>query len=58
MNLQLQLVEARAVDELEKAFDAAIAERADAMHVSGDPITFLHRRLGAELALRRRLPTL
>jgi hypothetical protein len=58
LKLKLQLVEARAADELERAFDAATRERADAVYVFGDPITFLHRRLVAELALRRRLPTM
>jgi putative tryptophan/tyrosine transport system substrate-binding protein len=58
LKLKLQPVEARAADELERAFDAATAERAHAVYVFGDRITFLHRRLVAELALRRRLPSM
>ncbi len=58
LKLKLQAVEARTADELEKAFDTAIREQADAMQVYGDPIVFLHRKLIAELALKRRLPTL
>jgi putative tryptophan/tyrosine transport system substrate-binding protein len=51
-------VEARSADELESAFESAVRERADAMHVYGDSITFLHRRHIADLALKIRLPTL
>ena len=58
LKLKLQIVEARTADELESAFEAAVRERADAMHVYGDSITFLHRRHIADLALKSRLPTI
>jgi putative ABC transport system substrate-binding protein len=54
----LQIVEARSADELDGAFAAATRERAEAMHVYGDSITFLHRRHIADLALKSRLPTI
>jgi putative ABC transport system substrate-binding protein len=58
LKLKLQIVEAHTVDELESAFETAVRERADAMHVYGDSITFLHRRHIADLALKSRLPTI
>jgi putative ABC transport system substrate-binding protein len=58
LTLKLQAVEARTADDLEPAFEAAVRGRADAMHVYGDSITFLHRTRVAELALKHRLPTL
>jgi putative ABC transport system substrate-binding protein len=57
LKLKLQVVEARSAEDLDSAFETAIRERADAMHVYGDSITFLHRRHIAELALKSRLPT-
>ena len=57
LKLTMQVVEARTADDLDKAFEAAV-ERADAMHVYGDSITFLHRKRVAELALLHRLPTI
>ena len=58
LKLKLQVVEARTADDLDKAFGAAVRERADAMHVYGDSITFLHRKRVADLALQSRLPTI
>jgi putative ABC transport system substrate-binding protein len=58
LKLKLQIVEAHNADELESAFETAVRARADAMHVYGDSITFLHRKHIAELALRSRLPTI
>ena len=57
LKLKLQIVEARTADDLGSAFESAIRERADAMQVYGDPVTFLHRKLVADLALKSRLPT-
>ena len=57
LKLKLLVVEARTADDLEGAFEAAVRERAEAMHVYGDSITFLHRKRVAELALLHRLPT-
>jgi putative tryptophan/tyrosine transport system substrate-binding protein len=58
LNVKLQLVEARNVGDLESAFAAAKRERADLLHVYGDPVTFTHRARIAELALKHRLPTM
>jgi len=58
LKLKLQVVEARTPEDLDKAFEAAVREHADAMHVYGDSITFLHRKRVAELALQSRLPTI
>jgi len=58
LKLKLHVVEARTADDLDKAFEAAVRERADAMHVYGDSITFLHRKRVADLALQSRLPTI
>jgi ABC-type uncharacterized transport system substrate-binding protein len=59
LKLKLQAVEARTADELGTAFETAIREQAaDAMQVYGDPITFLHRKVVADLALKNRLPTI
>ena len=54
----LQLVEARDVSELERAFEAAVRGRADVLHVYGDPLTFTQRARLAELAMKHRLPTM
>jgi putative tryptophan/tyrosine transport system substrate-binding protein len=43
---------------LENAFAAAKRERADVVHVFGDPVVFAHRAQVAELALKHRLPTM
>ena len=53
-----QILEARSADELEAAFKAATNERADAMQVFGDPITFLHCKQIAEQSVKSRLPTI
>jgi putative ABC transport system substrate-binding protein len=58
LKLKLQIVEAHSADELGRAFETAVGGRADAMHVYGDSITFLHRKHIAELALTSRLPTI
>ena len=58
LKVRLQILEARGPDDLERAFDAATRERAEAIHVYGDPLTFIHRARIAELAARSRLPAL
>jgi len=55
LKLKLHIVEARTADDLDQAFGTAVRERADAMHVYGDSITFLHRKRVADLALQSRL---
>src|SRR5207247_864774 len=58
LKLTLHVVEAHNADELESAFETAVRGRADAMHVYGDSMTFLHRKRIAELALKGQLPTI
>jgi putative ABC transport system substrate-binding protein len=55
---QFRSVEARAPEELETAFALMTKERADAVLVLSDPMTFFHRVRIAELAAKRRLPTM
>ena len=56
--VQFRSVEARAPEELESAFAVMTKERADAVLVLSDPMTFFHRARIAELAAKRRLPTM
>jgi putative ABC transport system substrate-binding protein len=58
LKVSLLPVEARAVGDLEGAFDAAVKGRADSLYVLGDPLSFIHRARIAELAVQRRLPTI
>jgi putative ABC transport system substrate-binding protein len=58
LGVTLQVVEARDVSELERAFEDAVRARADVLHVHGDPLTFTHRARIAELAMKHRLPTM
>jgi ABC-type uncharacterized transport system substrate-binding protein len=58
LGVKLQLVEARDVSELERAFEDAVRGRADLLHVYGDPLTFAQRARIAELAMKHRLPTM
>jgi putative ABC transport system substrate-binding protein len=58
LGVKLQLVEARDVSELERAFEDAVRGRADLLHVQGDPLTFTQRARIAELAMKHRLPTM
>jgi putative tryptophan/tyrosine transport system substrate-binding protein len=58
MRVRLQLVEAREAGDLEGAFEAMAHERADFLHVWGDPLTNVHRVRIAELAMKHRLPTM
>lgn len=58
LGVKLQLLEARDASDLESAFQVAIRERADLLHVWGDVVTFTHRARIAELAMKHRLPTM
>ena len=58
LGVKIQLVKAGSADELENAFATAKRERADFVHVFGDPVVFAHRAQVAELALKHRLPTM
>jgi putative ABC transport system substrate-binding protein len=56
--VQLHSVEVRVAEELEGAFTAMTKARADAVLVLSDPMTFFHRARIADLAAKRRLPTM
>jgi len=58
MGVRLQLVEVQEAGDLEGAFEAMVRERADFLHVWGDPLTHAHRIRIAELAIKHRLPTM
>ena len=58
LGVTLQLVEARDVSELERAFEDAVRGRADLLQVLGDPLTLTQRTRLAELAMKHRLPTM
>lgn len=57
LRLQLHLVEARSVAELEPAFRAIAGDNPPALLVLTDPIYVTHARQVAELALKHRMPT-
>ena len=56
VGIQPQLLDVRKPEDLEGAFDAAIARRADALVVSNDGLTLENRRPITELAAKHRLP--
>lgn len=55
--LQLQAVEVRRPGELDGAFTAATRNRAGAVYSVAGSLGFLHRAQIADLAVKRRLPT-
>ena len=56
--VQLHSVEVRGPAELDDAFATIVRERAEAVLVLADPMTFFHRIRLADLAAKRRLPTM
>src|SRR5438034_5088791 len=58
LRLQLQMLEARAPDEIERAFAAMTREHADALVVVTDAMFILQRRRIAAFAAKHRLPTM
>ena len=56
--VQLQILEVRGPEELDNAFAAMTRERAGAVLVLADPMTFFHRTRLADLAAKRRLPAM
>jgi putative tryptophan/tyrosine transport system substrate-binding protein len=57
LGMQLQLVEARGPDEIDRAFAAMAKERTKALLVLGDPVFASHRKRIADLAAKHRLPS-
>ena len=58
LGVQVQKLGARDPEELDHAFAAMTKERAGAVLVLSDPMTFFHRTRLADLAAKRRLPTM
>ncbi len=56
--VRLQTLEVRGPEGLDKAFAAMTRERAGAVLVLADPMTFFHRTRIADLAAKRRLPAM
>ena len=56
--VQLQPLEARGPQELDRAFAAMTSARADALLVTPDPIFAIHQRRIIDLAAKSRLPTM
>jgi putative ABC transport system substrate-binding protein len=58
LGVQLQVLDVRRPNELDRAFAAMTRDRAGALLVLGDTMFFLHRARIASLAARNRLPTI
>ncbi len=56
LRLQLQALEVRIPDTFDSAFRAMATERAQAVLVLADPMTYAHRQRLADLAMKNRLP--
>jgi putative tryptophan/tyrosine transport system substrate-binding protein len=55
LGLEVQLLDVRKPEDIERAFDTAIAQRADAILVGNDTVTLANRRQVVELAAKHRL---
>ena len=53
--LEVQLLDVRKPEDIVRAFDTAIAQRADAIFVQNDTVTLTNRRQVVELAAKHRL---
>jgi putative ABC transport system substrate-binding protein len=58
LGIQLQIIEVRGPTWFDNAFQAAIKERAQALHVSATAMLVFHRGRIAELATKNRLPAI
>jgi putative ABC transport system substrate-binding protein len=56
--IEPQLLDVRRPEDIERAFDAAVAQRADALTVGNDSVVIASRRRVAELASKFRLPAI
>jgi len=56
LGVQLQILEARGPDEIDRAFAVMAKERTKALLVLGDPVFTSHRKRIADLAAKQRLP--
>jgi putative tryptophan/tyrosine transport system substrate-binding protein len=58
LGIRPQLCDVHKPEDIEPAFNAAMAERADALSVGNDSVVIANRRRIAELAAKHRLPTI
>ena len=58
LGVTLQVLEARTPDDIERAIDSAVQQRANALFVIGDPIFHNPAQRIPDLAARARLPTM
>ena len=58
LKLKLQYLDVRTPEDIDKAFPAAIKERADGLLVLSSPLATSHRKQIAQLAIKHRLPTM
>lgn len=58
LGLQLQMLQVRGPAGFGSTFDAMLAEGAQGLLILVDPMTFVHRKRLAELAIKHRLPTM
>lgn len=56
LGVQVHTLPVRRPEELDDAFEAMTKERAQAVLILADPMTFFHRRRLADLAIKHRLP--
>ena len=58
LGIEPQLLDVRKPEDIERAFDAAVAQRTDALAVGNDSVVIASRRRVAELAEKFRLPAI
>jgi putative ABC transport system substrate-binding protein len=58
LGLQLQMIDVRATDDIERAFESMVRENAMGVVTLADPIFMNLRQLIADLAMKNRLPTI
>jgi ABC-type uncharacterized transport system substrate-binding protein len=56
LGVKLQSLQARDLEEIDRAFAAIVSERTRALQILGDPVFNTHRKHIAALALKHRLP--
>jgi putative ABC transport system substrate-binding protein len=57
LGVQLQLIEARGPDEIDRALAAVAKKRTKALLILGDPVFTAHRKRMADLSTKHRIPT-
>jgi putative tryptophan/tyrosine transport system substrate-binding protein len=57
LGVQLQLIEARGPDEIDRALAAIAKKRTKALLILGDPVFTAHRKRMADLSTKHRIPT-